>query len=157
MQSENNQFISVGDPIKRYVKTVDYQITGWRLDPDTGKQVPFILATPTEEFDYDTAVLEFYSEKDHKFFLQKNKYLFERGLIKEFAGTPAEVDLTNTLSDDEILELATTRLPNQLKSKLDTITSDVTMKRVLAQAKEIGRPIKVLEIIEARLKELSVQ
>jgi hypothetical protein len=155
MQSLNNIFVAVGEPVRCYVKTVDYPITGWRIDPDTGKQVEFILSNPGAEFDYDSDVLELYSEKDVRFLQQRNRYLFEKGLLKEFQGEPEPVDMTNSLTDTEVAEIATIRLPNVMKPRLASITSDVSIRRILAHAKEIGRPAKVIELIETRLKELT--
>lgn len=151
----NNAFVAAGDPIARYVKTVDHPITGWRLSPEDNKQVEFILSTPTTEFDYDTAVLEFYNERDLRFFLQRNKYLIENGLVKIFTGEAEPVDTTNLLTDDQVQEIATTRTPAAMIKRLSELTSDLTVKRVLAVAKEIGRPAKMLTIIEERLQQLS--
>lgn len=154
MQSMNNIFVAQGEPVQRYVKTVEHPITGWRLDPDTGKQVEFILSTPTEAFDYDAAVLEFYSDKDWKFFIQKNRYLIEQGLVKKFEGAPEPVDTTNLLTDEEIFKIATTSQILTLKKKLQEITSSLTVKRVLVVAEEVGRPAKTLAEIQARVDEL---
>lgn len=152
--SMNNQFVAVGEPIARYVKTVDHAITGWRLDPESKKQVEFILTTPTPEFDYDTAVLEFYTDKDLAFFKQKNRYLIEQGLVKEYTGEAEPVDTTNLLTDAEIQEIAATRTPTQMAKRLNELTSALTVKRVLAVAEEVGRPAKTLDQIRARVKEL---
>lgn len=154
MQSMNNQFVAAGDPIKRFVKTVDHPITGWRIDPETGKQVEFILSTPTENFDYDTAVLEFYSEKDWKYFQQKNKYLIAAGLVKEYTSAPEEVDTTNLLTDEEVYKIATTTQFHVMTKRLEELTSPQTVKRVLAVAEEVGRPAKTLAYIKARAEEL---
>lgn len=155
MQSENNIFISAGDPIARFVKTVDHVITGWRLDPDN-KEVAFILSTPTDVFDYDTAVLEFYSERDLKTFKLRNKYLIEQGLIKEFKGINEEPDATNLLTDAEIDGIAATRTPQMMAQKLAELTSILTVQRVLKAAEELGRPTKTLQTIRDRIQELTV-
>lgn len=156
MKTLNNIFMTAGDPYKRYITAVVYPITGWRIDPDTNRAVEFTLTSPGKEMSYEDEVLELYSDREVKFFLQKNKYLLESGLVKEFSGEPDEVDLTNALNDDEVFAAANIRLQNDLKARLAELTSIVTVKRILLQAKEIGRPIKILEIIENRLKELSI-
>ncbi len=155
MQTTNTIFVSASEPYKRFVKTVVYPVTGWRINPDTNLQVEFIMVSPRPEFDYETEVLEIYSEREYKFLLQKNRYLFESGLLKEYTGEADDVDLSNTLTDDEIFALSSVRLPNDLKGQLKTITSAVTIKRVLFSAKEIGRPAKVISVIDERLQQLS--
>lgn len=150
----NNIFVAQGEPIKRFVKTVEHPITGWRLDPDTGKQVEFILSTPTADFDYDTAVLEFYSDKDFGFFKQRNRYLIQAGLVKEYVGEAEPVDTTNLLSDEEIYKIATISQPFTLTKRLNELTSPHTVKRILAVAEEVGRPAKTIAMIKARAEEL---
>lgn len=154
MQSMNNIFVAQGEPYKRVIKTVDHPITGWRIDPDTGKQVEFILSTPSPDFDYDTDVLEFYTEKDWKFFQQRNKYLIVQGLVKEFQGEPEVVDTTNLLTDDDIYKIATTSQVMTLNKRLQELTSALTVRRVLAVAEEVGRPAKTLALIKTRAEEL---
>lgn len=155
MRTANNIYVGASDPYKRFVKTVIHPITGWRIDPENNRQVEFILVSMHTEFDYDSEVLEIYTEKEYKFLQQKNRYLFESGLLKEFTGEADDVDMTNVLTDDEIFTLAGVRLPNDLKGRLRAITSVVTIKRVLSSAKEIGRPAKVIGIIEERLQQLA--
>lgn len=155
MNTLNHQFLTAGEPHRRFTKTVEHPITGWRLDPDSGRQIEFILTSPTQEFAYDREVLEVYSEREYKFLVQRNRYLFERGLLKEYTGEAEEVDMSNTLTDDEVFALASTRLTSDLHAKLRDITSAVTVRRVLLTAKEIGRPAKVVAAIEQRLGELS--
>lgn len=155
MRTLNNMYVSDKEPYKRFVKTVVHPITGWRVDPESNRQVEFVLASLRPEFDYDSEVLEIYSEREYKFLQQKNRYLFEAGLLKEYDGMPDDIDMTNVLTDDEIFTLSSVRLPNDLKGRLLPITSNITLKRVLASAKEIGRPAKVISIIEERLQQLS--
>ncbi len=154
MQSMNNIFVAQGEPYKRVVKTVDHPITGWRIDPDSGKQVEFILSTPTPEFDYESDVLEFYSEKDWKFFQQRNRYLITKGLVKEFEGVPEAIDTTNLLTDDDIFKIATMTQAMSLNKRLRELTSPLTVKRILAVAEEVGRPAKTIALIKARAEEL---
>lgn len=154
MNTINNQYLTAGEPHRRFVKTVDHALTGWRLNPDTGQQIEFVLVSKSKEFDYDTEVLEVYSEREYKFLIQRNRYLFENGYLKDYNGEAEVVDMSNVLTDDEIFSLASTRLPTELKVKLSDITSPVTVKRVLLAAREMGRPAKVVAAIEQRATEL---
>lgn len=155
MGSLNNIFIlaEIEEPFKKYTKTVDYVVTGWRLDTD-GRQVEFILESPTETFDYEQEVLEIYSEREDKFFRQRNRRLFEKGLIKEFTGEPETVDETNFLTDAEVNEIATIRSSEELKNELNALTSRATVLRIQKAAKEIGRPARIMKVIDTRLSEL---
>lgn len=155
MQAANNIFLTAGDPVKKYATTVAHPITGWRLDPDTGRQIEFVLTSPSkDEFSYEHEVIELYGDKEVKFFIQRNKYLIESGLVKEFTGTTDEVDTTNLLSDEEVMQIATIRQQPELKERLAGMTSKITVQRVLNIAKEIGRPAKIIALIESRLAEL---
>lgn len=44
--SKNNIYITDKEPVKKYMKplAIAYTITGWRLDPETGKRVDFLLS-----------------------------------------------------------------------------------------------------------------
>lgn len=143
------------EPIARYIKTVNHGITGFRLNPDDEwRKVEFSLVTEGPNAPYEDTVLELYTEKEHAFFRQANRYLFQAGLIQPYQGEATKVDTTNVLTSDEIYELASTRNIQQLSKRLADITSKVTMTRILEVAQEIGRPAKTLEFMKERLSQL---
>lgn len=149
MASLNNIYLTVETPpYKRYVKTIKSQVAGLRLN-DEGKQASFILHTGPD-FDYEQDVLEIYSDREHRYFLQANRTLIAKGLLKEYNGVKGEIDKTNLLTDDEIETIATTKSMPVLMKRLGELTSKVTVDRVLATATEIGRPQKFLEAIRQR-------
>lgn len=167
MSSTRNIYLSDTPPVMRYMRPmkVAHTITGWRIDPNTGRQIEFILEsspvgpdTSYEDltkrtFNYDTDVVELYSDKEVRFFSQRNRYLFENGLLQEFDGEPEEVDMSNMMSDIEITKIAV--LPfSKLVLRLEEITSAVTMRRIFDIAEEIGRPAKILNQMKAKLAEL---
>jgi len=165
--SKNNIFITDKEPVKRYMKAmpITYTITGWRLDPETGKKIDFLLSCPglpltakyedltKRTFSYDDDVVELYSDKEVRMFVQMNKYLFQKGLIQEFEGEPDEVDTSNVLSDKEVMAIAL-MTPAKLTARLEEIDSEITVKRILATAEEIGRPAKVLALLRGKLSTL---
>ncbi len=147
--------MTAGDPILRYALVPKHGITGWRLNPDDGKKLEFELVPHQEPpFDYERDVIELYSDKEVKFFRQANRYLFSQGFLTEYLGEAEPVDVTNMLTDAEVLEIASTRNVNQLNSRIKDLTSLVSVQRILNAAQEIGRPAKTLELIRKRLEDL---
>ena len=155
--SINNIFLTAGDPVARYTKTVNHGISGFRLNPDDDwRKIEFQLITDRVDPPYEDAVLELYTDKEVKFFRQANRYLFQAGLIREYIGEATPVDTRNVLDDDQILEIASTRNIQQLTKRVQDITSLITMRRIIEVAKEIGRPAKTLEILNDHLLRLQV-
>lgn len=155
MATHNNIFMTAGEPLARYARVPSYGITGWRLNPDDNlKKIEFSLVPTNDDFDYERDVIELYSDKEIKFFKQANRYLFAQGLLKDYEGTPVPIDVTNMLTDSQVLEFASERSIKRLEVKLQEITSAVSMKRVYDTAVEIGRPAKTLTLMKTRLEEL---
>lgn len=164
-QSKNHQYLDYADHVvARYVKTVTHSITGMRLDPTTAQPVDFFLSTPDKNFDFgskeivdfsdDDEVLELYSEKEVTYFKRSNKYLIENGLIKPYTGTKKTINEENVLDDSEIEEIASiTNLP-KLRSRVHTLTSTVTLTRVLNSMKDLGRKESIRQVVADRIKEL---
>ena len=164
--STNNIYYNVDTvPVMRYRKTVAHSLSGWRIDPITGKQVDFILTSaplprdykyedlPKMTFKYEYDVVELYSDKEVNLFRRLNRTLFENGLLQEYEGEPEATDFSNMMSDADVIKIAVLP-PIKLQKRLTEITSDVTLHRILAMAQEIGRPAKVITTIEQRQKEL---
>jgi hypothetical protein len=157
MATQNNIFMTAGEPIARFTLTPKHGITGWRLNPDdNNRKVEWALTpTPEPEFDYERDVIELYSDKEVKFFKQANRYLLKEGLIREFEGTPKPIDITNMLTDEQVMEIATDTQIKRLKNRLAELTSKVSVDRIYRTAIEIGRPAKTLELMKERLDELT--
>lgn len=156
MATMNNIYVTAGEPIARFVRIPQHGITGWRLNPDNqDRKVEFELTPINAEFDYERDVIEIYSEKELKFFRQANRYLFQQGFLSPYEGQSEEVDTTNMLTDAQVLELATEQSIKRIESKLQTLTSRISVDRVYKMAQEIGRPAKTLSVIKARLDQLT--
>lgn len=153
----NNIFLTADDPVARYRKTIRSKIAGVRMHPDSGVQVGFVLESDDDPdtFDYDREVLELYSDKEHKFFKQANRRLIEEGLLAPFNGTADDVKLNNLVSDEELEEVVSTSNQAELKARLTKYDSPITIERALTLAKEMGRPRRILSVIEARKSDLT--
>lgn len=178
--SINHQYYEFSDNVvKRYVKTVPYGVTGWRLDPaNKTRRVEFMLSNRTDQLrivnkiqvsgeavlthvteqgdlDYENDVLELYSDDELRTFSRFNKHLIENGLIKEFTESTPVIEDANFLSDTEVADIANIMNLGAFKKKISEITSKVTINRVLSSARELNRSANIINAIEARLDELS--
>ncbi len=153
--SKNNIYLMYSeDCFIKYKKSVKHAISGWRIDPESKKEVEFFLVNPSNNFSYDDDILEVYSEKENKFMIQRNKYLFEQGMLVEYKGLMSDVDLTNTLTEDEVEIVATIKNIADLKLRLADFDSKVTVGRNLEKAEFVGRPVTFIKSIRSRLEEL---
>jgi hypothetical protein len=156
MGSVNNIFlVNSSPPVKRYVKTIPSMVGGLRFDTVGERQVGFILESDPAGFFYDDEVLEIYTEREDRALRQLNRELFTQGFLKEYKAEAPEVDTTNMLSDEDIIEVASIQNIKTLESRIKQLTSPFTMQRILTAANDIGRPSKTIALIQARLDEIS--
>lgn len=167
--SSNHQFVEYGDNVvRRYVKTVPHILSGLRLNPHNPKErMEFLLKTPENNFDFQTRlvktvdyeeeVLEIYSDTELKVFERLNRSLIESGLLKEYAGEANSVDTTNLLNDDEVNDIAETRQLPVFKSKINKITSVISLKRIRKAIEELNRPVSLVKAVENRIHELTTE
>lgn len=154
--SINNIYYTQEQAYKRYAKACKYTISGMRLDPDDHwRKVEFILINPDGTFKYEYDVIEIYSEKEYKFFLNKNRYLIENGLIKEYFDGPTAPVITNMMTDDEVEEIAGLRTLQKLEERLAVINSRATLQRIYDAAVEIGKSKRMLDAIQERINSIS--
>jgi len=138
-----------------YRKTTEHAISGWRIDPTNKKEVEFYLVNPKDTFSYDDDVLEIYSDKEDKFLIQRNRYLFEQGMLVEFRGNSMEVDMSNVLTDEDVESIATIKTSGDMYTRLQELNSKIAVERVFKTAQYIGRPAAILKVIKQRLEELT--
>src|SRR5690348_3042995 len=84
--------------VARYRKTVSYMVSGFRRNPNDNSEEAFVLKTSDQDFafggynskghlpsywrfNYDSDVVELYSEFEHKRFLQRNKTALDEGIL----------------------------------------------------------------------------
>lgn len=155
MSSLNNILMFAETPaLYKYAKAIPSKLSGVRLDPVTFREIPFRLESGPDGFEYDNDVIEFYNERDHKFFLQVNRNFIKNGFLKIHTGDATPADLANVISDEEVELIASTRTNTSLRKQLSKITSKVALLRILDMATEIGRPKSVIDIIEQRIQEI---
>lgn len=157
MDSINNIYhIGVNEPYKRYRKTIPSVVAGRRLSVDGRAEVAFLLcsAPDGDTNDYSTAVLEIYSEAEDAYLRQRNKGLFNQGLLAEYSESAPALVIDGSLTDQQIFDIASTTNIIALGKKLKELTNFANATRVLSTAKEIGRPEKSIALIQSRVDEL---
>lgn len=155
MDSLNNIYhVTVGEPYKRYVATVPSAVGGRRMSMDGSSETAFIICSPDGKFSYDTSVLEIYTAREDAYLKQRNKGLFAQGLLAEFSGAAPVAETDGSLTDAQILEIATITNVATLGKRLQDVTNYVNASRILSAAKEVGRPEKTLALIQKRVDEL---
>lgn len=171
--SFNHQFVQhAGTIVRKYTKTTNRAITGFRLDPSRlENRIDWLLASPESAFDvtwndgeevklvrksftYEDEVLELYSDAEVRAFERWNAGLLARGILKEYDGSVPEIDTTNFMTDGQISEIAAIKNINALRKKLATITSVETINRILTAAEQLDRSYSMIKAIQERKKEL---
>ena len=163
--SKNHQYIELQDKVySRYIKTGVAILSGMRSDPyDPKNRIPYILKTPDsvviwqEESDnegnthlvvpqgrkpiiYEDEVLEVYSEAEDRVFKQLNRKLIESGdLIPYHEERLSDINMSNALSDNDIVLIANSATIPIFKKKIKTITSAPTLLRIDQKLTELGR------------------
>lgn len=161
MPSVNNTFALAGEPFKRYVKTVPSSVAGTRLNPmitSEARPIEFVLESNPAEFDPEAEVLEIYSDREDAYIQQVNRTLFRLGYLKEYDTGTAQVptvNYSNMMTDEEVRSVAMIKTPAAMKNRLESITSYFTVMRVLRVAEDAGVKKSVLDVIRARVTELS--
>lgn len=164
MASKNTIFVEYADQVfSRYKKTTVGAVCGKRLSPFDNSRIDFVLMSnwgkfnPENnrlKFNYETDVIEIYSEQEDKVFRALNAYLFHNGLIAPFDGTRDAVDTSNALGDVEITDLAATKNLLSFKKKISTL-NEHNLNRLLEMVKRADRPYSFIRAIQERLEELS--
>lgn len=170
MASENAQFPEFEDQVyARYRKTTIGAVAGIRLNPHDHKQrIPFLLQSSlskftwndkkpeesTLEFDYATDVLELYSAQEEKVFKALNPNLFSQGLVVVHTGAKEQVDTSNAVDDNAVLEIAALKNLPQFKKKIGELTSPTTLRRIDEQVKAKDRPYSFIRAIAERIADV---
>lgn len=159
MKSNNNVVFTADEVVARYAKTVNWSISGRRLDPhDHKREIIFILGQRVNnEFAYDTDVIELYSPLEVRFFVQSNKYLFEQGLIAEYENERSQVDFTNVLTDEDVYRIAASKTFTDFLLAVGDIDSPITLNRIIAAAEELNRPKKLIAQIRLHVDSVTTE
>ena len=165
MSSTNNIFPELeGKIFKRYSKVPVHMIAGMRPDPyETRKSISWVLQTKDENysirekqltFEYEDEVIELYSQFEVDTFKRLNKNLFDQGFFKEYIGEQAAVNTTNTISDNELENIANIRSNEAFAVEINKLTSPLTLERLKQIATAAGKSVKKIQLIDSRIEAL---
>lgn len=139
-------------------------LSGMRPDPyETRKTIPWILQSKDTnynikakhlEFEYEDEVIELYSQFEVDTFKRLNKNLFDQGFFKEYVGEQAPVNITNTISDNELENIASIRSNEAFAVEINKLTSPLTLERLKQIATAAGKSVKKIQLIDARIEAL---
>jgi hypothetical protein len=160
-----NQFPEFADSIvARYKKTSVYAIAGVRLDPhNESRRVSFLLQSRDDHYDiaakkltfnYDTDVIELYSDREVRLFESLNRKAIESGALVPYEDAAPEIDRTNVLRDSDIDRLLKTPQRGTYASRIQVLSSVTQLQHLLTLVPDTAQIWKKT-IIEARIKELS--
>ena len=164
--SKQNIYYELSDKvIKRYAKVPVHLVAGVRIDPyDTKNTISWLLMTDASNYDektkqrtfvYEDEVIELYSQYEADAFVRLNKKLIERGLLKVYTGSGSSVDETNTMSDDELSQILSIRSNEDFASEVNKLSSSLTLIRLKQLAIDLGKSVKRVQVLEARIKQLN--
>lgn len=172
--SVNHQYVQFYDKVvKRYKKTTPGAITGRRLNPaNPNEELSFILTSDKNSykvdwvdgekpvlsnvgFNYDTEVLELYSDTEVNYFQRMNRNALMQGLFVEYTQPTPEVELQNALDDESITEIAALKQTTALRKRLQEITSIHTLNRIHDAARRLNRPMSIIDVIQDRINDIT--
>jgi hypothetical protein len=164
--SKQNIYYELSDKVvKRYAKVPVHLVAGVRIDPyDTKNTISWLLMTDASNYDektkqrtfvYEDEVIELYSQYEADAFVRLNKKLIERGLLKVYTGLGNAVDETNTMSDDELSQILSIRSNEDFASEVNKLSSSLTLIRLKQLAIDLGKSVKRVQVLEARIKQLN--
>jgi hypothetical protein len=148
--------MQVGEPFKRYKKTILGKVFIYYLNPFTGKIDGKILAGNPKKGD-EGCFISTWSNKDDAFFKNMNRKQLESRRIVE-TSIPVQVEekvrTANDMSDSELTELINAKGFFKLQNTLNKMTSPETVSRLLDVAEQAEKSDRIKGAIKARLSEL---
>lgn len=141
MRSKHNVYPEFSDQVhSRWKKTTVHAIAGTRIDPyHTDRRISFLLMSDEKnfnhtsrvlQFEYETDIVETYSERETRLFTSLNKEMIQAGKLIPYDESAPIVNQSNALTDDDIIRilLLTNRL--SFRKRLNEINSSVTLRRI---------------------------
>jgi hypothetical protein len=164
--SKQNIYYELSDKVvRRYAKVPVHLVSGSRIDPyDHKSTVSWLLMTEAVNYNEDTKertfvyedeIIELYSQYEADAFVRLNKKLIERGLLKVYTGSGAQVDETNTMSDDELSQILSIRSNEDFTTEVNKLSSSLTLSRLKQLAVDLGKSVKRVQVLESRIKQLN--
>lgn len=171
--SYNHQWPHLSEQVyKRYTKTMNGMLTGFRLDPtNLEKTVHWLLQSPESVFEqqpisptnnqivfkrigfnYFDEVIEVYSELEDKVFRRKNQGLISRGVLVEYTGDSTELD-TRVMTDTEIVDVASIKNLLAFKKRINEFDSVHALQKIQEAVNTLDRPVSFSKAIQEKLDE----
>jgi len=139
-------------PFASYVKTIVGSVVVRYLNPIRMIPEEKVLVGIPGEADEDDIVIKVWSAAEDVYLRKNNKMHFEAGRLIPYTKEQKEVTTVNQISDEDIEEILL-RPFFTLKNKLDEFTSPVPIRRFLAAAERMNRPIGTINYIKETLSE----
>jgi hypothetical protein len=144
-------------PYATYKKAILGMVAIHVLDPFQDKPIIQIMKGDPSKND-EGCLIDVWTVKEDVFLRKMNKNHFAKGNLIPFARKeeykPSEEELLNSMTDEDMLKLLEAKWFT-LQSSVSKMTSPAPLYRLLTLAQEMERPEKTLELIRARLSELS--
>lgn len=142
--SKHNQYPAFADRVvQRWKKIPIFIVSGWRVNPYKPEQmITFVLRSSEEHFDftsgkltfnYETDVLELYSDEECTLFRNANRGIIESGFLVPMLEAPTQTNMENAIPDEGVAEIVQLRRIDEFKDALQRITSKVTLQRILEE------------------------
>jgi hypothetical protein len=124
----------------RWKKTTVHALAGTRIDPyHPDMRIPFLLMSAEKnfnhetrvlQFDYETDVIELYSERESRLFKSLNRVHLESGKLIPYEESAPEVNEANTLTDTDIMRILLLQNRLSFRKRLSEINSPITLRRI---------------------------
>jgi hypothetical protein len=140
-------------PYASYVKTIIGGVVVRFLDPIRMMPDERILVGIPGEAEEDEIVIKVWSRAEDVYLRKNNKLHFEAGRLIPYTKEQKLVTTVNQISDEDI-ELILQKPFFTLKNKLEEFTSPTPVRRFLAAAERMNRPVGTVDYIKKCLAEM---
>lgn len=151
--SDLNDFAAMqdGDPVAAYKKTVPSKLGVYVLSPYDEITREYVILRGEGE----TATIKLWSDKQTRFFREKNRRSIEQGKIIPCSTEQRKEDISmvNQMTDAEIREYLDAKFL-KLSNKVEKVNSVALMYRFLNMAEEMGKSEKIIGYLQGRLSEI---
>jgi hypothetical protein len=147
--------MQTGTPYKTYKKVVLGRVYVSAIDPFTEQPTGIMLYGDPKRND-ESCFIDMWSERDNLFFMKMNKVHFDSGFIVETVREAKAIveQPIEQYSDNQLKEVINLRYL-ALQARLNKVTTEAVLLRMIDIAREIEKSDKIIGAIEARLAEVN--